>query len=165
MKCEKIQELILTDYLDGQAKEELKVNIEKHLTSCADCKEYERMARATTVTPFNNTERLRPPATTWDKIRNQIKKEEQPQERTNPFANLIGGIKSLLYIPKPAFAIATVVIVLLVVVTVIKLPSEKIVKLSTEDQIECMDYLLGVFNQESTDDNSDFETSLDEYFL
>ncbi len=165
MKCDKVQELILTDYLDGQINKELKVGIEKHLTSCADCKEYEHVARATTVTPFNNTERLSPPATTWVKIRNQIEKEEQPQERTNPFADLIGGIKSVLYIPKPAFALATVAIVILVIVTVIKLPSEQIVKLSTEEQIECMDYLLGAFNEESTDDNNDFESSVEEYFL
>ncbi len=165
MKCDKVQELILTDYLDGQINEELKVDIEKHLTSCTDCKEYERVARATTVTPFNNTERLSPPATTWARIRSQIEKEEQPQERTNPFANLIGRIKPLLYIPKPAFAVATAAIAILVIVTVIKLPSEKIVKLSIEEQIECMDYLLGAFNEESSDGNNDFETSVEEYFL
>jgi hypothetical protein len=39
------------------------------------------------------------------------------------------------------------------------------VKLSTEDQIECIDYLLGAFNDEFTDDNNDFETSVEEYFL
>jgi predicted anti-sigma-YlaC factor YlaD len=165
MKCEKVQELILTDYLDGQVSEELQVNIEKHLASCVHCKEYELVARETTVTPFNNTEKLSPPATTWDKIRSQIEKEERLQERTNPFANLIHGIKSVLDIPKPAFAIATVAIVLLVVATVIKLPSEKIVKLSTEEQIECMTYLLGEFNEEFTDNNNYFETSAEEYFL
>ncbi|MCP4267614.1 MAG: hypothetical protein GY777_18960 [Candidatus Brocadiaceae bacterium] len=165
MKCDKVQELILTDYLDGQINEELKVGIEKHLTSCTDCKEYERVARATTVTPFNNMERLSPPATTWVRIRRQIEKEELPQGRTNPFANLIGGIKSLLYTPKPAFAVAAAATVILVIVTVIKLPSEKIVKLSTEEQIECMDYLLGEFNEESPNDNNDFETSVEEYFL
>jgi predicted anti-sigma-YlaC factor YlaD len=167
MKCDKVQELILTDYLDGQVNEELKVNIEKHLECCADCRVYELAARETVVTPFNRAEKLRPPEATWDKIRNQIKKEEQLEEITNPFANLIRGIKSVLYIPKPAFAVASVAIVLLVIVTVIKLPSDnqRIAKLSTEEQIECMDYLLGAFDEESTDDNNYFETSVEEYFL
>ncbi len=166
MKCDKVQELILTDYLDGQVNEEQKANIEKHLAGCVHCKEYELAARETVITPFNNTERLSPPEATWDKIRSQIEKE-QLQERTNPFANLIRGIKSVLYIPKPAFAVATVAIVLLVIVTVVKLPSDnrKIVKLSTEEQIECMDYLLGAFNEELTDGNNDFGTSMEEYFL
>ncbi|MHC4268446.1 MAG: anti-sigma factor family protein [Planctomycetota bacterium] len=164
MKCDKVQELILIDYLDGQVNEEQKTNIEKHLASCVHCKEYELVARETVITPFNNAKRLSPPEATWDKIRNQIEKE-QLQERTNPFADLIRGIKSALHIPKPAFAVATAAIVILVIVTVIKLPSEKIVKLSTEDQIECIDYLLGAFNDEFTDDNNDFETSVEEYFL
>ncbi len=166
MKCDKVQELILTDYLDGQANEEQRTNIEEHLAGCVHCKEYELAARETVITPFNRAEKLRSPAATWDKIRNQIQKEEQLllQEKANPFANLIRGIKSVLYIPKPAFAIAAATIVLLVV-TVIKLPSEKIVKLSTDEQIECMDYLLGEFNEESSDNNSDFGTSMEEYFL
>jgi anti-sigma factor RsiW len=166
MKCDKVQELILTDYLDAQVNEEQKTNIEKHLESCTDCKEYELAARETVITPFNRVEKLRPPEATWDKIRNQLEKEEeQLEERTNPFANLIRGIKSVFYIPKPAFAVATVAIVLLVLVSVIKLPSEKIAKLSTADQIGCIDYLLGAFNEESTDDNNYFETSVEEYFL
>ncbi len=164
MKCDKVQELILTDYLDGQVNKEQKMNIEEHIASCLHCKEYELAARETVITPFNRVEKLRPPEATWDKIRNQIE-EEQIQERANPFADLIRGIKSVLYIPKPAFAIALVAVVLLVIVTVIKLPSEKIVKLSTEDQIECMDYLIGAFNEESTDNNSDFGTFMEEYFL
>ena len=166
MKCDKVQELILTDYLDGQVNKEQKTNIEKHLASCVLCKKYELAARETVITPFNNTEKLSPPTATWDKVKNQIERERR-QERTNPFADLIRGIKSVFYIPRPAFAVATVAIILITIATVIILPSDKqkIVKLSTEDQIECMTYLLGVFNKESTDDNNDFGTSVEEYFL
>ncbi len=165
MKCDKVQKLIITDYLDGQVNEEQKMEIEGHLAGCVHCKEYELAAKETVITPFNRVEKLRPPEATWYKIRSQIEKEEQLQGRTYPFANLVRGIKTVLYIPKPAFAVATVAIVLLVTITVINIPSEKIVKLSTEEQIECMDYLLGEFDFESTDDNNYFETSVEEYFL
>lgn len=166
MKCDKIQELILTDYLDGQINEEQKTDIEKHLASCADCKEYGVVARETTITPFNNAEKLSPPEAIWDKVKDRIE-NEQLQEGTNPFANLISSIKSVLYIPKPAFAVAAVSIILLIIVAVIKLPSDnqKIVKLSAEDQIECISYLLGAFNEGPTDENDDFGSSVEEYFL
>ncbi len=166
MKCDNVQELILTDYLDGQVNEEQKKNIEKHLASCVHCREYELVARETVITPFNNTEKLSPPKATWDKIRNQIEEDER-QEITNPFADLIRGIKSALYIPKPVFAVASVAIVILIIVTVIQLPSDdqKIAKMSAEEQIECMTYLLGEFNEELADEGSDFGASVEEFFL
>ncbi len=166
MKCDKVQKLIITDYLDGQVNEEQKTNIEKHLASCVRCREYELTAREEVITPFNNIEKLSPPKTTWDKIRKQIEKD-QLQERKNPFADLIRGIKPALNIPKPAFAIASVAIILLVIVTVIKLPSDnqKVVKMSTEERIECMTYLLGEFNEELVDEGNDFGDSVEEYFL
>ena len=40
MKCERIREKLLTEYIDGRATETLKMEIEKHLEDCNDCKEY-----------------------------------------------------------------------------------------------------------------------------
>lgn len=166
MKCKKIKELILTDYLDGQMDEEQKKQIEKHLASCVHCKEYELVTRKTVIEPFSNTERLNPPEIIWHKIKEQIE-EKQQQELSSPFADLIRRIKSLLYVPKPALAVATIVIVSLITVTIIRLPSknQEIVKVSPENQVECVNYLISVFNQDSLDENNDFGTSIEEYFL
>ncbi len=102
----------------------------KNILLVADhCKEYELAARETVIVPFSGVEKLSPPEATWDIIRYQIEKEEQQlEERTNPFANLIRGIKYVLYIPRPAITIAAVAMVLLVTLTVIKLSYEIIVK-------------------------------------
>ncbi|MEE9605655.1 MAG: zf-HC2 domain-containing protein [Candidatus Scalindua sp.] len=165
MNCKKVKELILTDYLDGQVNEEQKRQIEKHLASCGPCKEYELLAKKTVIDPFNNAKRIRPSEVVWHKIKEQI--EEEQQELASPFADLIRRIKSFLYVPKPAFVVATIMVVLLIIVTIIKLPSEKqeIVKVSPEKQIECMTYLLRVFNQDSTNETNGFGTSIEEYFL
>ena len=167
MKCEDVKELILTDYLDEQLREEQKTQIEKHLAICRDCKEYELLTRAAVVEPFNNVERHNPPEAAWHKIREQIEEELPLQEPTNSFADLIHRIKTSLYIPKPAFVVASILILLLVVITVIKLPTEdqKIVKVNPESQIECINYLMSVFDQETVNGNDDFGTSIEDYFL
>lgn len=167
MKCENVKELILTDYLDGQLEKEQKAQIEKHLSICKGCKEYELLTRTAVVEPFNNLERHNPPEATWNKIREQIEEEQPPQESTNSFADLIRRIKTFLYIPKPAFVVTSMVVLLLVVITVIKLPTEdrNIVKVNPESQIECINYLMSVFDQETMNGNDDFGTSIEELFL
>ena len=169
MNCEKVKELILTDYADRQVNEEQKEQIEKHLASCGHCKEYELAARKTVIDPFNNAERLNPPEAVWHKIKEKIE-EKQLQELTSPFADLIRRIKSFLYVPKPALAVATIIVALLIMVTIIKLPSEnqEIVKVNLENQenqIECMTHLLRMFNQDSMNENNGFGTSIEDYFL
>ncbi len=166
MKCKKVKELILTDYLDGQANEEQKKNIEKHLSNCELCREYVLAVRKTAFNPFINAERQNPPEAVWHKIKEQIK-DEQLQGLTMPFADLVRRIKSFAFAPKPALAFATIVIVIFVAVIIMKLPSEnsEVVKVDTEKQIECMNYLLGVFDQDSMTENNDFGTSIEEYFL
>ncbi len=77
MKCEYVKELILTDYLDGQLEKEQKAQIEKHLTICKGCKEYELLTRTAVVEPFDNLEKQSPPEATWHNIRVQIEKEKQ----------------------------------------------------------------------------------------
>ena len=45
MKCEDVQELIFTDYLDGQLGKEQETQVEEHLAICGDCKEHELLAQ------------------------------------------------------------------------------------------------------------------------
>jgi len=167
MKCKYVKELILTDYLDEQLGKEQKTQIEKHLTICKGCKEYELLTRTAVVEPFNNLERYNPPEAAWHKIREQIEEELPLQEPTNSFADLIRKVKTFLYIPKPAFVVTTIIVLLLVVITVMKLQPEdqKIVKVNPESQIECITYLISVFDQETVNGNDDFGTSIEELFL
>ena len=167
MKCKHVKELILTDYLDGQLEKEQKSQIEKHLTVCKSCKEYELLTRTAAVEPFDNLEKHNLPEATWNKIREQIEEEQPLQEPANPFADLINRVKTFLYIPKPAFVVTSMIVLFLVVITVIKLPTEdqNIAKMDPESQIECINYLMSVFDQETMNGNDDFGTSIEELFL
>ncbi len=166
MKCKKVKDMILTDYLDEQLNEDQKKNIEEHLSSCGICREYELAARKTVIEPFNNVEKQNPPEAAWHKIKEQIK-EENRQGLTSPFADLIRRINPFVYATKPALAVVTIVIIIFVATAIIKLPSEnsEVVKVDPDNQIECMNYLLGVFDQDSMNGNNDFGTSIVEYFL
>ncbi len=86
---------------------------------------------------------------------------------TSPFADLIRRINPFAYALKPALAVVTIVIIIFVATAIIKLPSEnsEVVKVDPDNQIECMNYLLGVFDQDSMNGNNDFGTSIEEYFL
>jgi anti-sigma factor RsiW len=165
MKCKQIQELILTDYLDGQMNREQRGQLEAHLTGCSHCKEFEAMARRTVIEPFKEAERFEPPDAVWHQIKEQI--EQREQGNTNPFVDLIVRIKSFFHIPKPVFAAATIMTALLIAVVLIKSAPEKgeMPNLKFEEQIEYMAYLVEGSDQFSLDQDEAYGTSIEEYFL
>lgn len=166
MNCENVRETILTDYADGQLGEEQKKRIDRHLAICGHCREYEQLTEKAVVEPFRDPERHNPPEEAWRKIKARIEKERLLRLRT-PFAELLYRLKSFLYIPRPAFVIVTITVVLLVAIAVMKLPHDhqKVMKKDLENQIECITYLISVFDQESMNGNDDFKTPIEEYFL
>ncbi|GAX60953.1 transmembrane transcriptional regulator [Candidatus Scalindua japonica] len=165
MKCEQVKELILTDYLDGQMEKAKKTQLEEHLTTCRDCREYELLTRTTVVEPFYNIEKHNPPEATWNKTREQIIVEQQMHN--NSIADLFNRVKTLFYFPKPAFIAATVVVLFAVATTVIKFPLEnqETRKGVSDSQVECINYLMSVFDEELINGDDDLETSIEYFFL
>jgi predicted anti-sigma-YlaC factor YlaD len=162
MKCKTVQELILTDYADDQLSEEKKKLVEQHLAICEHCREYELLTKKSVIEPFNFAKRVNPPESLWYTIKEQIEGEEE-----RAFAGLIFKIKSFLSIPKPTLAIASLVVVLLLMVTLIKWPSDNQTTLigDTENQVECITYLISVFDQDSAYENDAIGTSIEDFFL
>ncbi|GAX60964.1 transmembrane transcriptional regulator [Candidatus Scalindua japonica] len=165
MKCEQVKELILTDYLDGQMEKVQKTQLEEHLTTCRDCREYNLLTRTAVVEPFYNIEKHNPPEATWNKIREQIYVEKPLQN--NSIADLFNRAKKLFYFPKSAFAAATVIVLFAVAATVIKFPTEnqEIGKGVSDNQVECINYLMSVFDEELINGDDDLETSIEDFFL
>ncbi|MDR4504502.1 MAG: zf-HC2 domain-containing protein [Candidatus Scalindua sp.] len=163
MKCETVKELILTDYVDEQLSEEKKKLVEQHLTMCEHCREYGLLTKEFVIEPFNYAERINPPMAAWHTIKEQIEGEE----REGPCSGLIFKIKTFLFIPKPALAVASVVVVLLLMLTLIKSPSNNQTTLNgdPENQVECITYLLSIFDQDSANENDDLGTSIEDFFL
>lgn len=77
MKCEQIQELILTDYMDERMTPTAKEALEKHLMGCSDCLEFARVAKAASVEPFEGAMREKAPEHLWESIREDILVEQE----------------------------------------------------------------------------------------
>ena len=94
----------------------------------------------------------------WRRVRETILAEER--EKKAFAATLFGKLRALLYIPRPALAIVTVVILLLAIgtVTKIKINDQAATNAVSVGQAEYFDYL-------TADDNGTFGTSIEKYFM
>ena len=109
MNCKKIQELILTDYVDGELDEKTRRLVEDHLEVCEQCRQLEQKARAAS-TLFKQTQPARPPEKLWDSIKNAI----EPRERENPLKGFVERLRAPLVIRKPGLVAAAVIILVFV---------------------------------------------------
>lgn len=120
MKCEKAQELILTDYMDAELGEEHRREVDEHMRVCAACREFGALAREKNVQLLANVRKEEPPAYLWEGIRERIASEAK--ERSGILPDTVKFIReallSLVKIPRPviAFAAAAIVIVAVMVV-------------------------------------------------
>ena len=72
MNCKKAQDLILTDYLDGEMGEKEKARIEEHLASCQKCRELSIAARRVGNELFIGADRANVPEYLWRRVRETI---------------------------------------------------------------------------------------------
>jgi anti-sigma factor RsiW len=165
MKCSQIQDLILTDYLDGRLEGAPKDRLEAHLSTCTGCREFEETARKTVFEPFSMAEKPAPAETVWHRIKKEIEAEQPAVSR--PLTGLARTIRSFFSARKPALALATAMTVLLVSVMILRTPPEKPERagINIEEEISYVGYLLEGSNQFSANGNGGLGTSIEEYFL
>ena len=155
MDCNKARDLMLTDYLDDQMGEKEKARLEEHIARCPECRKVSLIAKKVEAELFLGAERANVPEYLWRRVRETILAEEN---RKKTFADAIfERLKTLLYIPKPALAILTVVVLLLAIGTVTKIKIDN----QTSMNAEYFDY----FTDNSINDNSAFGTSIEKYFM
>lgn len=112
MECKKIRDLLITDYLDGQAGAELKRQIQEHLKICPDCRKFEEEIRAAAVLPFKDATRPQVPQSIWSDIAEKIA-ERQSQKRS--LLDLLREKLEVFTLPAPALAFACTTVILLAV--------------------------------------------------
>ena len=159
MNCEKIQELILTDYLDGQLDAKCKDLVDQHLAGCPGCKEFSGIVGRSVFEPFLKAESLRPPEQVWFSIKENIA-AEQPG-RSNVFANFLENFQNSVRIPRPAIAFVTAMTLVIVVGTLTRFASHAPV--NTNEQVEYMAQMIDASGDVAADDG--FGTDEEKYFL
>ncbi len=158
MKCERIQELILTDYIDGWMAPQAKEGLEKHLMTCHDCLEFARVAKAMAVEPFEKGTREKTPESVWMNIKEELLSQEQAGE-----ASWLDRLKEVLHpqfsFPRPVIAFAGVCFVMMVV-TLVNFSS---INRTAADQDE-VEYMAAL-SVRSDIPASGYGTSVEQYFL
>ncbi|MBP9853762.1 MAG: zf-HC2 domain-containing protein [Candidatus Omnitrophica bacterium] len=178
MNCERIQELILTDYADGRLSGSLKSQFDSHLVGCAHCREFAQVVKEKILQPFTRAERLSPSEAVWNKIKSEITAEES--ETVNPFLRFVGSFQILR---QPALAFSVILLMVTIVglmvnrspdqtkisasttvpVTMAKIePDNSATEVDSEDYLA---YMVDEFVGNYTPNNDGYGTAIEEYFL
>ena len=173
--CKRIQELILTDYLDDEISKE---SVDKHIASCKECREFLAMAKKITIEPLRNAKRdhIREDVV-WSRIQDEIRDEEAYVNEYDSELSFFEKVKDMILSPKPAFALGTfAVLVLTILVLNFNANQSQLVK-EKQKQISVKEKVVTVKDEESKEElylayyfeqdkgYKDYGTSLEEYFL
>jgi len=111
MKCKKIKEIILSDYIDDELDLECRKNVEIHLEKCESCRQFKDDVDLNIVGILQHASKLEPRQELWYKIKDKL----EPKRRLFVPENITGFLKGLFTVRKPIYAVAA--IMMLVVVT------------------------------------------------
>jgi anti-sigma factor RsiW len=152
MKCKHIQELIFTDYSDGQLSERQTQRVEGHLARCGACRLLAQQVRQQLTDPLKVLPQLRPDEFSWQRLKSKIEQNEQIRETRVAAWDILG---SFFYSFRPA-AVMTCVAAMLIVGTVV---------LYTAPQAQKQPYLSYVMDTDSQGGEDNVSAGIERYFL
>lgn len=164
MTCSQIQDILITDYLDGEIKGEARALVDEHLARCPACREFSAEVIRDVSRPFQALEQKTPPEEIWMNIQSKM---ETPAlgvcGTVSRFRELIG---QRWVWPKPVWAL-TAVCLLMVAFALSRPGSTPGPRTAAENPAEPMELMLAALGDESADDDEDteFDTAIEEYFL
>ncbi|MFH1655667.1 MAG: hypothetical protein ABH954_03550 [Candidatus Omnitrophota bacterium] len=137
MNCEKIKDLILTDFSDGRLNEKLQKHISEHLNSCKNCQEFAQAVQKMTIEPFKKAKRTLAPEYLWQRIKDKI----SAQEPKPAFTGLLDNLRVIFH-SKPALALATIAAVIIIAAILFRQPiNGNEVNIYLNEQIDFVSYL------------------------
>ncbi len=162
MKCSEIQDLILTDYIDGEVNESTKRKIEECIEGCEECRAFFEAVQSTGSDPFEALERKTPSDNVWLNIKENITRPASEQkvyfldtvkQTFEPFINF----------RMPAFVL-TAVVLLFVMMNVFPINKDdnQVAYVHSEQELE---YLAFLTDDEEEDDLGEYVEVIEEYFL
>jgi anti-sigma factor RsiW len=104
MKCQKVCDLLKSDYLDGELSEELRRETDRHLEHCSACRQLKQELDSQRIA-LRGIGQQEVPAQIWQNIQNTILKE-QLRQQTNIFSYARDGLRRFFYSPRPALVLA-----------------------------------------------------------
>jgi hypothetical protein len=158
MKCKRVKELLLTDYIDDKERASLNEDFKQHLSSCQDCGNYKAALDKGLLPLFLESKIIPPEDEIWEHIKSHI-----TQDRQRPKADIfaLGNI-----FRRNAFAFATAAVLLLMVISYKVMDSRKSEYM--DNFISEGGYSLYSLNNDNGQEafrQPDFNTIIEEYFM
>ena len=171
MNCKKIQDLLMTDFLDGELEGSRRQQIDDHLKTCPACLEVKQHILEASVHPFQGLTQIKPPKSVWEKIEGRLDQEERQPVMMRKIAHLVEttreGCAKIFSLPKPVLAVALGAILVVVVFATLKLPVYHQQEITGTYLAQEMSYLhqLGNAKVELVDENGSLGTAIETLFL
>ena len=159
MKCEKICDLLKSDYLDQELTAELRREIDEHLVQCPGCRSLKEELDSWRVA-LRGLGQREVPAVVWQNIQDKILKEHAAA-RENSFGNLRDSLRKFFSPRQPVFAMAASVVVLIIAVLTLKIITNQpnpLIAANGED-------IFGDYRLNGIGETYNFGTEIEEYFL
>lgn len=158
MDCNRMKEIILTDYIDGRLNARELKDVEAHLASCKPC----RAAASELLSlraEFGKSRREEPPSEVWERIRSEVERTPAATVFSQDFFRSLRPVFARL---RPAITVAAAATLILIVLMVGRLmpPRGAINAPVGEDEILSIAAL-----EENGSADYDFGTPEESYFL
>jgi len=163
MRCKETQELLLTDYADGEASARAIKAAEDHLAACDKCRAFREKLRKTAMEPFDSANRSVPPPEIWDNIKAALAGDIEPRE-AGLYARLKILLGDLFKAHRPAITVTAVAAAVLAAVIIAFSPFGRPNGVSEYFEEQAEFFMYPDMNGESKD-YPDFGTGIEEYFL
>ena len=166
MTCKRIQEFLITDYIDGQITNKAKSLIDQHLAQCSSCTGYLSSIKNVAVNPFVNASIEVPDKLLWEQIKQTIEEEQQQLLEKSLKPDFWERLRSAVHIPRPAFVLATLVIMIFMIGSTGQLFfSSPIVKINGQDKVEYLSSLIDEPMDLASNNGNDPQTPIEKVFL
>lgn len=113
MRCKKIEELLKSDYLDGELKPKEAEFLNRHLKGCGSCRKLEEGLQAQRAF-FRQVKPQEAPQRVWHNISNAVAAERLNQEAVSQ-AGFFTRLKDALLVSHPRFALASAFAVMILI--------------------------------------------------
>ena len=169
MKCELVQELLLTDYRDGELPQRTAERVRRHLKTCTACRDFERLVAEQAMKPFSQVEDPLPPHSVWEQVQERLAGEKRTTIVSvfTVLKNAINTVVEPFRCRRPAFAFVSVAIIAFVIV--LRLPFYENTNIAVKNylgnRIEFLSSLTVPSFETQQDTAVDFGTPIEYFFM
>ena len=165
MNCYEIQDLILTDYLDGEMASEKKKMIDGHLTQCQSCREFLLTARQTVDRPFFEVQKeFEGQQKIWQKIKSQIEEEKTSATEDSVSKSWVEGFQHIFVIPRVGILFSVMAVAFLTTAVYFRTFSQQKMIAQRNEKIQLISDVANELSNAADDDKS-YGTEIENYFL